>query len=122
MTELPTVLGKTIVDLLDCYYPKISPPHPHDGPFQLLVATILSAQCTDAQVNRVTSNLFEKYPDAQAMALANLPDLERTIRSTGFFHVKAKRIKEVSKVILNDFDGRVPQTMHELTVLPGVGR
>lgn len=122
MTDGSTVLGRTIVDLLDGCYPKIRTPLSHIGPFQLLVATILSAQCTDSQVNKVTPSLFERYPDARTMARANLSDLERLIRSTGFFHVKAKRIKEMSKVILSDFDGKVPETMNELTVLPGVGR
>ncbi len=122
MIEQSTVLGRTIIDLLDDCYPKIRTPLSHIGPFQLLVATILSAQCTDAQVNRVTPSLFQEYPDARAMAHAKLHDLERIIRSTGFFHVKAKRIKDVSNMILSDFDGRVPETMRELTVLPGVGR
>lgn len=122
MSERYAVRGRTIVDLLDGQYPKIRTPLSYSGPFQLLIATMLSAQCTDAQVNHVTPILFERYTDARAMADANLRDLERIIRSTGFFHVKASRIKEASKTILSDFSGKVPSTMHELITLPGVGR
>jgi len=114
--------GEEIVSLLDKLYPKIKTPLGHDGAFQLLIATILSAQCTDAQVNRVTPHLFRKFPDANSMARANLPELERLVKSTGFFHVKARRIKEVSQRIVSDFYGKVPQFMNELTTLPGVGR
>jgi len=114
--------GEEIVTLLDKLYPKIKNPLGHDGAFQLLIATILSAQCTDAQVNRVTPHLFRRFPDANSMARANLRELERLVKSTGFFHVKARRIKEVSKRIVNDFDGKVPQSMNELTTLSGVGR
>ncbi len=119
---VPSMSGEDIVNLLDKLYPKIKTPLGHGDAFQLLIATILSAQCTDAQVNRVTPLLFQRFPDANSMAKANLRELENLVKSTGFFHVKARRIKEVSKLIVNDFDGHVPQSMNELTTLPGVGR
>jgi endonuclease-3 len=116
------VSGDEIVALLENQYPKIKTPLAHANPFQLLVATILSAQCTDAQVNRVTPVLFQKFPDPDSMAKANLPELEKIIKSTGFFRIKARRIREVSRCIMKDFGGNVPQTMEELVSLPGVGR
>ena len=119
---VPTMNGEEIVNRLDGQYPKIKTPLGHEGAFQLLIATILSAQCTDAQVNRVTPVLFKRYPDAKSMAKTSTRDLERFIRSTGFYHVKAKRLKEVSRKIVEDFDCNVPATMNELTSLPGVGR
>lgn len=91
-------------------------------PFRLLVATRLSAQCTDARVNLVTPALFEKYPDASAMSSADVADVEKLIRSCGFFRTKAKDIVEMSKKIMSDFSGEVPGTMEELLTLPGVGR
>jgi endonuclease III len=114
--------GDDVVQLLDPLYPKIRTPLKHENPFQLLVATILSAQCTDEQVNRVTPKLFQLSPDAESMSKANARTLERLIRSTGFFHVKARRIKEVSLMIVDNFGGKVPQTMEQLLTLPGVGR
>lgn len=91
-------------------------------PFQLLVATILSAQCTDERVNQVTKPLFEAYPDAHAMAAVPLPKLERLIQSTGFFRNKAKNIKACSTELVRRFDGEVPQSLDELVDLAGVGR
>ena len=89
---------------------------------QLLIATILSAQCTDARVNMVTPALFEKYPDMYAFAAADQLELEEAIRSTGFYHNKAKNIIACAKMICERYGGRVPQTLEELTALPGVGR
>ncbi len=89
---------------------------------QLLVATILSAQCTDAQVNKVTPGLFEKYPDARAFAEADMEELEQMIFSTGFYRQKAKSIKGCSQVIVEKFGGEVPRTLDEMVTLPGVGR
>jgi endonuclease-3 len=94
----------------------------HDGPFQLLVATILSAQCTDARVNMVTPDLFARFPDAAAFAVAEPADVEDLIRSTGFFRSKAKSILEASRDIVEKHGGEVPSTMEELTALRGVGR
>jgi len=89
---------------------------------QLLVATILSAQCTDAQVNKATPALFEKYPDAAAFAAADMEELEQMIFSTGFYRQKAKSIKGCSAVIVEKFGGEVPRTLDEMITLPGVGR
>ena len=89
---------------------------------QLLIATILSAQCTDARVNLVTKDLFQKYPDMQAFAQADLHELEQDIRSTGFYHNKAKNIIGCASMICSRFGGVVPRTIGELTSLPGVGR
>ncbi len=89
---------------------------------QLLVATILSAQCTDGQVNKVTPGLFAKYPGAEAFAGADLEDLEQTIFSTGFYRQKAKSIKGCCGAIVRDHGGKVPRTLEEMVKLPGVGR
>lgn len=94
----------------------------HRNPFELLVATILSAQCTDARVNMVTPALFKKYPDARRMAAAVPADLEDAIRSTGFFRNKAKNIRAAAIVIVRDHGGEVPHDMESLIRLPGVGR
>ncbi len=94
----------------------------HHTPEQLLIATILSAQCTDARVNLVTKDLFVKYPDVQAFADADLFELEQDIRSTGFYHNKAKNIIACAKVLTEKYGGKVPESLEELTALPGVGR
>jgi len=94
----------------------------HENPFQLLVATILSAQCTDARVNMVTPALFAKYPDAHAMSRASQADLERMVRTTGFFRNKSKSIRGASERLVEAFGGEVPRTMEELLSLPGVAR
>jgi len=94
----------------------------HENPFQLLVATILSAQCTDERVNMVTPGLFTKYPDAGSFAALSNPVLEEEIRSTGFFRMKARSIIGCSKALVERHGGRVPETMNELVELPGVGR
>lgn len=94
----------------------------YKDPFQLLVATQLAAQCTDARVNLVTPALFAKYPDPAAFAVADIHTLEELIRSTGFFHNKAKNLKACGEKLMSDFGGIVPDTMDELLTLPGVGR
>jgi endonuclease III len=94
----------------------------HEDPFQLLVATILSAQCTDERVNMVTPGLFARYPDAVAFVLADPKALEAEIRSTGFFRMKAKNIMGCSKALVERHGGVVPSTLEELVQLPGVGR
>jgi endonuclease III len=121
-TFSPTMSGKEVVEKLDGIYPRIRTHLAHDDPFQLLVATVLSAQATDVQVNKITPMLFEKYPDAKSMASARISYLERLVKSTGFYHVKARRIKDISKQILSRFDGNVPETMEALLTLKGVGR
>lgn len=94
----------------------------HENPLQLLVATILSAQCTDERVNQVTPALFEKYPTAQALAAADRGELEEMIRSTGFYRQKARFIQESCQTIAHEYAGEVPHTMDELLELTGVAR
>ncbi len=94
----------------------------YENDFQLLVAVILSAQTTDVTVNKVTPALFEAYPDAASMASADIEDVERLIKSTGFYHNKAKNIIGAARTIMAEFDGKVPSTMEELLTLPGVAR
>ena len=94
----------------------------HETPFQLLVATILSAQTTDARVNEVTPRLFERYPDATALAASDPADVEDVIRTTGFFRQKTKSIRSMAAALVERFDGEVPGRMEDLVTLPGVGR
>ncbi len=94
----------------------------HRNPWELLVATILSAQCTDARVNLVTPELFRKFPTPAAFAQASLPAIEEEIRSTGFYHNKAKSISGAAKKIVAEFGGKVPRTMAELLTIPGAAR
>jgi len=94
----------------------------YETPFQLLIATILSAQCTDVRVNIVTKDLFAKYPDADSMSRATVKTLEKMIKTTGFFRNKAKNIHAASRALADEFDGEVPQDLDTLVALPGVGR
>jgi endonuclease III len=94
----------------------------HKSPWELLVATILSAQCTDVRVNMVTPELFRRFPTPAAMAKAELPELEDLIRTTGFFRNKAKSIKGAAQAIVERFGGKVPQTLAELITVPGAAR
>lgn len=94
----------------------------HDGPFQLLVATILSAQCTDERVNMTTPAVFARYPDAAAMAVADRVELEALVRPTGFFRSKSASLLGMASALLEHFDGQVPAAMADLVTLPGVGR
>ena len=94
----------------------------HDGPFQLLVATILSAQCTDVRVNMVTPALFKKYPTARHLAAAKQEDVEDLVRSTGFFRNKAKNLIAAAQALVTNHHGEVPKDLETLTHLPGVGR
>lgn len=111
-----------LLDELYKHYPDPNCALNHRNPFELLIATILSAQCTDVRVNIVTPALFEAYPTPEAMAEAPLEELEELIRTTGFFRNKAKSLKEASKTIVEEFDGEVPQTMKELLTLRGAAR
>ena len=111
-----------ILAKLDEAYPNATCELNHKNAFQLLIATILSAQCTDVRVNQVTETLFRKYPDPRAFAYATPSELEREIRPTGFFRNKTKSIMGASKGILENFGGEVPRTMEEILVLPGVAR
>lgn len=113
---------KKILKKLKQVYPDAHCALHHENPFQLLVATILSAQCTDARVNKVTPLLFKELPKPQAFAKADIKKIEELIRSTGFYKNKARNIKSCSQSIVERFHGHVPKTMEELTSLAGVGR
>jgi len=112
-----------ILDKLDAVYTREYKCYlNHENPGQLLVATMLSAQCTDARVNIVTAELFKKYPDMQGFANADLKELEQDIRTTGFYHNKAKNIIGCAQRIMQDYGGEVPSDLGALVDLPGVGR
>jgi len=111
-----------ILAKLDEAYPEASCELIHEHPFQLLISTILSAQCTDVRVNAVGKTLYPKYPTPERFAYANPAELEQDIRPTGFFRNKTKSIMGASKKIVEEFAGKVPQTMEELLTLPGVAR
>jgi endonuclease-3 len=110
------------VRLLARQYPDAHCALQHESPLQLLIATILSAQCTDARVNLVTPGLFARFPDAKAFANADPAELESAIQSTGFFRNKAKNIRECCRLLVAEHTGQVPDNMEALTRLPGVGR
>ena len=111
-----------ILKRLDATYPDVRCALHHNSAWELLVATILSAQCTDARVNMVTPVIFAKYPTPQAFAALQPEELEPDIRSTGFFRNKSKSIVGAAKKIVNDFGGKVPETMEELLTVPGAAR
>ena len=111
-----------ILKILHATYPDVECALVHANPWQLLVATILSAQCTDVRVNMVTPKLFATYPTPKAMSEAPIEALEELIRTTGFYHNKAKSIQGAGRVITEKFNGKVPQTMEELLTVPGAAR
>jgi endonuclease III len=111
-----------ILAKLDEAYPDATCELKHENAFQLLISTILSAQCTDVRVNQVAETLYKKYPDAKAFAYATPSELEQEIRPTGFFRNKTKSVMGASKAILEKFGGQVPRTMEEILTLPGVAR
>ncbi len=111
-----------VVRILAREYPDVYCYLDHQSPFQLLVATILSAQCTDERVNKTTPTLFARYPDANAMAKAPLAAIEKLVQPTGFYKNKAKAILETSRLLVENHGGQVPRTLEELTALRGVGR
>ncbi len=112
----------TILRRLERAYPAAECALDFESPFQLLVATILSAQCTDERVNRVTPELFARYPTAAELAAADQESVETIVRSTGFFRNKAKNLIGMARALVADHQGRVPQTLEELVALPGVAR
>ena len=112
----------TILERLESLYPHARCSLTHENPLQLLVATILSAQCTDARVNMVTPALFARYPDARAFAAADPAELEELIRSTGFYHNKARNIMACARELLLRHGGQVPADLESLVALPGIGR
>ncbi|HXE64757.1 MAG TPA: endonuclease III [Bryobacteraceae bacterium] len=111
-----------IIRILDKTYPNVTCALHHNNAWELLVATILSAQCTDKRVNEVTPGLFEKYPTIQDFAAARQEVLAQDIRSTGFFNNKAKSVIGAAKKILHDFNGEIPRTLEELITVPGAAR
>lgn len=113
---------KEIVSRLKDHYPSATTALGHEDPFQLLVATILSAQCTDERVNMVTPELFRRYPGPAEMAAADLESIEKIIHSTGFYRNKAKSIRNASEKLVEAFNGAVPDRMEDLLTLPGVAR
>lgn len=117
---IPRIAG--IRKILRTTYSDVKTQLRYRNPFELLVATILSAQCTDRQVNSVTGELFKNLPRPQDFADTSIETIEQFIRSTGFFHNKARHIKNCSKTLLEKYDGKVPDRLEELVKLPGVGR
>jgi len=111
-----------LLEYLDRAYPDARILLDHRNPFELLVATVLAAQCTDERVNRVTPALFARYPDPESIVSASVGDLEQAVRSTGFFRNKARSIRGLSELLVVRHGGKVPDTMEALTGLPGVGR
>jgi len=114
--------ARRIAPVLAELYPELAISLDWETPLQLLVATILSAQCTDERVNRTTPALFARFPDARAYAEADREELEELVRSTGFYRNKAKHIQQMAARLVDRHDGEVPRTMEELTQLPGVAR
>lgn len=111
-----------VIEKLEKIYPEAECSLDYTDPLQLMVATQLAAQCTDARVNIVTAELFKKYKSVQDFANAEQEELEQDIRSTGFYHNKARNIIAACRMLLNDFKGKVPSNMEDLLKLPGVGR
>jgi len=111
-----------IIEILEKEYPHAKTALTYKSPLQLLVSTVLSAQCTDVRVNMVTKELFKKYRSAKDYAQADLAELEEDIRPTGFFRNKAKAIKAFSTTLLEHFNGKVPDNLEDLVSLPGIGR
>ena len=111
-----------ILAKLDEAYPNATCELKHENAFQLLISTILSAQCTDVRVNQVAETLYKKYPDPKAFAYATPSELEQEVRPTGFFRNKTKSVMGASKAIIEKFGGEVPRTMEEILTLPGVAR
>jgi endonuclease III len=120
MTSTPSI--EIMLDRLKQSYPNATYELDWDNPLQLLVATILAAQCTDERVNQVTKTLFPKYPNATAYAEADILELEQDLKPTGFYRKKAQSVQSVCQVLLERFGGEVPPTMEQLVTLPGVAR
>lgn len=114
--------GETIFEILEKEYPEAETALEHTNPFQLAVATILSAQCTDERVNTVTPELFRRFPQAEALADAPVEEVEEIIHSTGFFRSKARNIVGMANALLEEHGGDLPRSIRELTALPGIGR
>ena len=111
-----------LIEILNRNYPDARYELDWDTPLQLLIATILAAQCTDVRVNKVTKTLFPKYPTVQSFVDSDINELEEILKPTGFFKKKAQQVKSVCQALLENFGGEVPRTMQELITLPGVAR
>lgn len=111
-----------ILGILKSQYPNVNTQLDHRNPFELLIATILSAQCTDRQVNLTTPALFAAFPDPKSLMKADIIEIEKLIKSTGFYHNKAKNIKNCSAMLVEKYGSKVPDELEELVSLPGVGR
>ena len=120
--QAPRHFAARVLRELKLAYPDVFCALVHANPFQLLAATILSAQCTDKKVNEVTPSLFQRFPDAKALALAEPEEVERLIHATGFFRAKARNLIGMAQALVKDHAGDVPQDLQALTELPGVGR
>ncbi len=120
--EDPGKRAAAILEVLEREFPRADCALVHEDPFQLLVATILSAQCTDAKVNQVTPELFRKFPTPRDLARASREEVEALIRPTGFFSQKARYLREAAALLVERFQGRVPSRMEDLVTLPGVAR
>lgn len=114
--------ARRVVRALKKTYPDAECALTHESAYQLVVATILSAQCTDERVNATTPALFEKYPTAEDLAKSTQKAVEKIVKPLGFFRAKAENIRGMAKKLIEDFDGELPQTVEEMTTLPGVGR
>ena len=115
-------IARLACEELQKIYPDVKCSLNYTKPYELMFGARLAAQCTDARVNIVTKSLFKKYPDLQAFAEDDLEELEQDIKPCGFYHTKAKSLKEMAQMLLEKFGGEVPDTMEELLTLPGVGR
>lgn len=115
-------ITRLAIEELEKLYPDIDCTLDYEKPYELMFAARLAAQCTDARVNIVTKTLFVKYPDLQAFADADLEELEQDVKPCGFYHTKARSIKEMAQKLIQDFGGQVPDTMEQLLSLPGIGR
>lgn len=125
MNTLPKAskrLARRILTLMKREYPAVSCTLDHLSPIQLAIATILSAQCTDKRVNMVTPDLFRRFPTVEDFARAPVADIEEMIRSTGFYHNKARNIQNLCRSLIEKYDGELPADMDTLVALPGIGR
>lgn len=115
-------IARLACEELEKIYPDIECTLNYSKPYELMFAARLAAQCTDARVNVITGTLFKKYPTLEAFADADLSELEQDVKPCGFYHTKAKSLKEMARKLIDDFGGEVPDTMEELLTLPGIGR
>lgn len=115
-------IANLAIEELEKIYPDIDCTLTYNKPYELMFSARLAAQCTDARVNVVTKTLFVKYPDLQSFADANLEELEQDVKPCGFYHTKAKSLKEMARKLLDDFGGELPDNMDDLLTLPGIGR